>query len=97
MRYQQEVSPLLREVMLPRLNPYPSHYRMAFASSRVLYPHRHWRALRHRFPLRERYGLTTFRTRTMDEEGSACPPVALHLREAMGEYLRLATYLLVQA
>jgi hypothetical protein len=47
--------------------------------------------------LRERYGLTTLRTSTMDELGSACPPVAPHLRETKGERLHLATYLLVQA
>jgi hypothetical protein len=33
----------------------------------------------------------------MDELGSACPPVAPHLRETKGERLHLATYLLVQA
>ena len=56
-----------------------------------------WARLTAGFPLRERYGLTTFRPRTMDEEGSACSPVAHHLREAKGDYLLLATYLLVQA
>jgi len=45
----------------------------------------------------ERYGLTTFRTSTLDELGSACPPVARHLREMMREHLLLATHLLVQA
>ena len=46
---------------------------------------------------KERYGLTTFRTRTMDEVGSACSPVAQHLRETMQERLHLATSLLGQA
>jgi hypothetical protein len=46
---------------------------------------------------KERYGLTTFRTSTMDEEGSACSPVAPHLRETMRERLHLATSLLGQA
>jgi hypothetical protein len=50
-----------------------------------------------RFPFREGYGLTTFRTRTMDEVGSACSPVARHLREVMQEHLHLATSLLGQA
>ena len=45
----------------------------------------------------ERYGLTTFRTSTTDELGSAYSPVTRHLRKMMGEHLLLATYLLVQA
>jgi hypothetical protein len=45
----------------------------------------------------ERYGLTTFRTYTTDDVGSACSPVARHLREMMREHLLLATHLLVQA
>ena len=60
-----EVSPLSRGVMLHALNPYPSHYRMAFASSGVPYPHPHGLTLRLAFPFRERYGLTTFRTSTI--------------------------------
>ena len=46
---------------------------------------------------KERYGLTTFRTSTTDEVGSACSPVAQHLRETMQEHLHLATALLGQA
>src|SRR5215510_15168292 len=49
------------------------------------------------FPWWERDGLTTFRTRTMDEGGSACSPVARHLRETMRERLPLAPSLLGQA
>ena len=37
-------------------------------------------------PCWERDGLTTCRTRTMDEGGSACPPVAPHLRAVMREH-----------
>ena len=49
------------------------------------------------FGRKERYGLTTFRTSTMDEVGSACSPVAQHLRETMQERLHLTTSLLGQA
>ena len=42
-----EVSTLSRGVMLlRRLNPYPPHYKMAFACSILLYPHTHRLALR---------------------------------------------------
>ena len=49
------------------------------------------------FPLRENDGLTTFRIRTQDGLGSACSPVAFHLRVGKGEPEHPATYLLVQA
>jgi hypothetical protein len=39
------------------------------------------------FPLRENDGLTTFRIRTQDGLGSACSPVAFHLRQGKGEAL----------
>jgi len=42
------------------LNPYPPHYRAAFAFSIILYPHLHQLTLRLTFPFRARYGLTTF-------------------------------------
>jgi hypothetical protein len=35
---------------------------------------------------KERYGLTTFRPSTLDEVGSACSPVAQHLRAVMQEH-----------
>jgi hypothetical protein len=38
MKDQREVSSLSRGVMLPRLNPYPPHYRTTFACSLPLYP-----------------------------------------------------------
>jgi hypothetical protein len=49
------------------------------------------------FPLRENDGLTTFRIRTQNGLGSACSPVAFHLRVGKGKPVHLATYLLVQA
>jgi hypothetical protein len=45
-----EVSPLARGMMLPMLNPYPSRYRAAFASSIVLCPQPCRFALRLAFP-----------------------------------------------
>jgi len=65
-RDQVEVCPLSRGVMLPygRRNPYPTHYRLTFASSTILYPQSHRLALRLAFPKGENYGLTTFRSCT---------------------------------
>jgi hypothetical protein len=61
-----EVCPLSRGVMLPygRRNPYPPHYKAAFAFSTILYPQSHWLASRLAFPKGENYGLTTFRSCT---------------------------------
>ena len=51
MKDQTEVCPLSRGVMfLDEGNPYPSHYRSAFAFSVLLYPPHCRRALRHAFP-----------------------------------------------
>ena len=43
-----------------RLNPYPAHYRPAFASSILPFPHAHRRPLRSAFPCRGTYGVSTF-------------------------------------
>ncbi|RKJ38832.1 hypothetical protein D7X94_14800 [Acutalibacter sp. 1XD8-33] len=48
-----EVCPLSRGIMLSnilRFNPYPPHYRAAFAFSMFLYPHPHRHTLRWAFP-----------------------------------------------
>lgn len=71
MRYQMEVCPLARGILLLLRNPYPPHYKAAFAFSILLYPQPYRFALRLTFPrelLREDYGLTTFRVST-DEWG----------------------------
>src|SRR5919197_1898041 len=47
---QREVGPLSRGVMLPRRNPYPPHYRTAFACSLLLDPPCDGRTLRRAFP-----------------------------------------------
>ena len=70
---------------------------MAFASSGVLYPHPHGLALRLAFPDGRDTGLPRSTRVPLDDLGSACPPVAQHLRETMGKRLHLATSLLVQA
>src|SRR6266436_280105 len=44
-----------------RLNPYPPHYRTAFACSLLLYPPAHPLLSRDSFPCRGDDGLTTFR------------------------------------
>ena len=68
-----------------RLNPYPPHYRMAFASSGVPYPHPYRPPLRLAFPCGRDTGLPRSARVPLDELGSACPPVTRHLRETKGE------------
>ena len=92
-----DVSPLARGVILRWLNSYPSHYRMAFASSRVPYPPPHRLALRLTFPCGRETGLPRSARVPLDEVGSACSPVARHLRETMQDHLHLATSRLGQA
>ena len=49
--HQREVGTLSRGVNVARwLNPYPAHYRLAFACSLLLYPPPHRLALRFAFP-----------------------------------------------
>ena len=60
MKDQRDVSPLSREVMCAGLNPYPPHYRMAFAFPPPM-PARPWAHLAARFPSREAYGVAMFR------------------------------------
>lgn len=57
-----EVCPFSRRMIspLPRLNPYPPHYRAAFAFSTFLYPHRRQHSLQFACPEGQRYGLTLF-------------------------------------
>jgi hypothetical protein len=51
MKDQTEVCPLARGVMfLAEGNPYPNHYRSAFASSVLLYPQHYRPSLRSAFP-----------------------------------------------
>ena len=54
MRHLLEVCPLSREMRLLLLNPYPPHYKTAFASSSILYPPSYRLALRLAFPEGER-------------------------------------------
>ena len=68
-----------------RLNPYPSHYRAAFASSLLLYPPSHRRPPCGGPTRGEDDGLTTFHGRITDGLGSACSPVARQRRQGMGE------------
>jgi len=49
-----EVCTLLRGMMLLMRNPYPPHYRVAFAFSIVLYPPSYRLASRLAFPMGER-------------------------------------------
>lgn len=80
------------------LNPYPAHYKPAFAFSIVLYPHPHQFALRLAFPcpgrIRAYHVPLTYLT---DGLGAVYPPVALRLRERSGKSLSLSTCLLAQA
>lgn len=60
-----------------RINPYPSHYRPAFAFSTFLYPHRQQHSLRFACPKGQRYGLTVFHMSNRGELGSAFSPVVV--------------------
>jgi len=53
MEDQREVGTLSRRTQ----SPYPPHYKAAFASSLLLYPHRHRRALRPFYPRGDDTGL----------------------------------------
>jgi hypothetical protein len=67
------------------LNPYPSDYRTAFASSLVLYPPSLRSRLAAGLPRREDDGLTTFHGCIMDGLGPACSPVARQRRQGKGD------------
>jgi len=62
-----------------RLNPYPPHYRAAFAFYAILYPHCQQFTLRFTcslgFPLEQQYGLTAFPICHTTGLGSASSPV----------------------
>ena len=79
-------------------NPYPSHYRMAFASSLLLLPHAYQLALRLAFPHGRRTGLPCSVSITTNGVGALCPPVAwdAHDKEARSPCTRYSA-LLAQA
>ena len=58
------------------LNPYPPHYRMAFASSILPFPHIYRLALRLAFPDGRHTGLPCSVSVTTNGVGALCPPVA---------------------
>ena len=66
------------------LTPYPSHYRTAFASSILPFPHIYRLALRLAFPHGRRTGLPCSVSVTTNGLGALCPPVAwdAHDKEA---------------
>ena len=87
-----EVSLLSPEVMLPKLNLYPIHYRTAFAFSILPYPQSRGLALRLAFPslrlLSEREASASGELRAyhvpcecLSGLGLASPPVARRLRQ----------------
>ena len=76
------------------LNPYPPHYRMAFASSSISSPHLQQRALRFHLPegTRQRYGVSTFRINDpVSELGAPWTPVAHRFRAGTLETCILTT------
>ncbi len=58
-------------------NPYPPHYRMAFASSILPFPHAYRLALRLTFPCGRHTGFPCSVSVTTNGVGALCPPVAL--------------------
>jgi hypothetical protein len=73
------------------LNPYPPHYRMAFASSILLCPHVCRLTLRLAFPCGRRTGLPCSVSVTTNGVGALCPPVALLPMTRNGKILVPAT------
>jgi hypothetical protein len=79
------------------LDPYPPHYKAAFASFIFPYPHIYRLALRFAFPFGRCMGLPRSVLGPLDGLGPACSPVARHLRQEKLQFLLLATCLLAQA
>ena len=100
-RHRREVCPLARRVMLPGhlAQPVSSPLQggIRFFPTPIPAPPLVGLTAFLPFLRKEQYGLTTFHTSTMDEVGSACSPVARHLRETIRERLHLATSLVGQA
>src|SRR2546425_11296374 len=67
------------------LNPYPPHYRMAFASSILLLPHVYRLALRLAFPHGRRTGFPCSVSVTTNGVGALYPPVACDAHDKEGE------------
>jgi len=94
-RDPEEVCPLSRGMFF---NPYPPHYRMAFAFSSFLYPHCHRRSLRFACrSVRRQYGLTMFHTRYMNRLDPAFSPVIFLSLCPYHANEQPITHLLVQA
>jgi len=73
------------------LNSYPPHYRGAFASSILLFPHAYRLALRLAFPCGGRTGFPCSVSVTTNGGGALCPPVALLPMTRNGKVLVPAT------
>ena len=78
------------------LNPYPLHYKVAFACSSILYPLFHRLALRPPFPM-GKHRAYHVPLEYLPGLGLAFLPVVLQLRQEKTKHLYLTTYLLVQA
>jgi hypothetical protein len=76
-------------------NPYPPHYRVAFASSILPCPHIYRLALRLTFPHGRRTGLPCSVSITTNGVGALCPPVACdaHDKEARSPCTRYSAVL----
>jgi hypothetical protein len=84
------------DVAISWLNPYPPHYRMAFAFSTFPYPPSHRRILRCAFLSQKGLdGFTMFRLNNNDRLGSLFSPVALVPMTRECRALVPATFLLV--
>ena len=79
------------------LNPYPSHYKMAFAFSSILYLLLHRLALRPSYPCMGKQQAYHVPLEYLPGLGLAFLPVVLQLRQVNTKHLHLTTYLLVQA
>ena len=97
---QSRSLPVKKKLTLKTLNPYPPHYKTAFAFSRIPYPLIHQQCLTtsllHSFG--EIIGLTLFHTQTnMSDLDAVCPPRVQRSRKCIFETSNLPLYFLVQA
>lgn len=76
---------------------YPSHYKMAFAFSILLYPHLLRLTLQLSYPYRGKVRIYHVPLEYLYGLGLAYLPVSLRLRQMSKKHLHLLTYFLVQA
>lgn len=97
---QSRSLPVKKKLTLKTLNPYPLHYKTAFAFSRIPYPLNHQQCLTAGLLLSfgEIIGLTLFHTLTnVSDLDAVCPPRVQRSRGFTFDLPSLTLHFLVQA